>query len=361
MPEPSGDLLLVANQQQSTLDFVDASTLERFHTLTGLVDQPHEMAWDGRRRLVYVAHTYRSGGYREGKPKAHEISVVDPDRREVVDVIDIGPFEAPHDVHHDPAADLVYAGVEAGEAGNGLVVVDAASRRVIDHIPVDAPNTHWFCLSPDGTRAYLAHKDAQELSVVDLLERRQVARITAPGGAEEIDCSPDGRHVYAAAPTMRLVMNVAQGRLAKAAPASGLPRPHLLKLDAASGTELGRLEFDDYLAAVRAGPDGRVLVSEFRLPAADAAPDGPIRGRLHVVDGATMTLLASVVTDELPFTSRFSTDGTTAFVANVKTGTVTVVDLGTHEVRATVMNRPAPAGTLAGTHGLCVVPGRAGT
>lgn len=352
----SGDVLMVSSQFGCTLDFFDATTLEKLTTVPDLVAQPHEMVYDAGRRLAYLAHTYRAGAYGEGKPKAHEISVIDADAREVVDVIDLAPHEAPHDIEYDPATDLIYTGVESGDAGNGIVIVDAGTREVVGTIPLQARNAHWMCLTPDGSKAYVAHKEAPVLSVADLRARRQLGEIASPGGAEEIDCSPDGRFVFAATPMMSLVINVSQGRLNKATPPAGTPSPRLLKIDTATDEIVGQLDFDEYLSALRVAPDGRVVVTEFRFPEPGTTPDGPVPGRVHVVDPESLRLLASVEVEELPFTTRFSADGGTAFVANLKTGSVSVVDLTSYRVVATLDNNIGPG--FGGTHGMCLVPGR---
>lgn len=151
-------------------------------------------------------------------------------------------------------------------------------------------------------------------------------------------------------------MDVAHGSLGKAPVPPEVPRPHLLKIDTSTDESVGRLEFDDYLAALRVGPDGLVLASEFRFPGPDDGP-GPVHGRVHVVDGATMRLLGSVDVDSLPFTTRLSPDGATAYVANVGTGTVSVIDVASRTLRATLENQRSDA-VLAGTHGMCVVPAR---
>lgn len=354
----TGDVLMVASQFGCTLDFFDATTLEKLHTVPDLVAQPHEMAYDAGRRLAYLAHTYRAGAYGEGKPKAHEISVIDADARAVVDVIDTSPYEAPHDVEFDAAADLIYAGVESGGAGNGIVVIDAGTREIVGTVGLRARNAHWMTLTPDGAKAYVAHKEAPVLSVADLRSRRQLGEIPSPGGAEEIDCSPDGRFVFAATPMMSLVINVSQGQLNKATPPEGTPSPRLLKIDTRTDEIVGQLEFDEYLSALRVAPDGRVLVTEFRFPDPGTAPDGPVRGRVHVVDPESLELLASVTADELPFTVRFSGDGGTAFVANLKTGSVSVLDLASYAVVATLDNNIGPG--FGGTHGMCLVPAKDG-
>lgn len=349
-----GDVLMVASQFGRKLDFFDTTTLDKLDTLPDLIAQPHEMAWDGGRRLAYLAHTYRAGAYGEGRPRAHEISVIDPDARKIVDVIDIHPYLAPHDVEFDPATDLIYTGVESQDGRNGIVVIDAVTREIVADIALRARNAHWLCITPDGAKAYVTHKEAAFISVVDLRERRQLGEIPCPAGAEELDCSPDGRFVFAATPMMSLVINVSQGQLNKATPPAGTPTPRLLKIATSTDEVVGQLDFDEYLAALRIAPDGRVVVTEFRFPEPGTVPDGPVSGRVHVVDPDSLELLASILVDELPFTTRFSTDGGTAYVANLKTGSVSVIDLGTYRVTATLDNNIGPA--FGGSHGMCVVP-----
>jgi DNA-binding beta-propeller fold protein YncE len=349
-------VLMVSSQFAQHLDFFDARSWEHLARVEGLIAQPHEIAWDAGRRLAYLTHTYRAGAYGEGKPKAHELSVIDPDARAVVDVIDIAPYQAPHDVEFDAATDRIYTGVELGDGRNGIVVIDAATRAVVGNIPLQAPNAHWMCLTPDGAKAYVAHKEAPVISVVDLHAGRQVGEIASPGGAEEIDCSPDGRFVFAATPMMTLAINVSQGSLTKRTPPPGTPTPRLLKIDTEHDEVVGRFETDEYLSALRVAPDGRVLVTEFWFPAPDAVDPGPVPGRLDVVDPGSMTLQAAIELDELPFTVRVSPDSSTAYVANLKTGSVSVVDLAEHTVRARLDNNIGP--TFGGSHGMCLVPPR---
>src|SRR5215471_16093729 len=125
---PDSYVLAVANTNACAMDFFDTATGERIACLRDLVLQPHEIWPDHQRRLIYVVSTYRSGGY--GSPyKSHEVSVVSMDSHEVVDVIDISPFIAPHDIEYCPARNLIYAGVERSDGDdNGLVVIDPEQR-----------------------------------------------------------------------------------------------------------------------------------------------------------------------------------------------------------------------------------------
>jgi DNA-binding beta-propeller fold protein YncE len=349
-----GPILMVASQFGQKLDFFDAVTLEKLQTIEGLIAQPHEIAWDPNRRLAYLTHTYRAGGYGEDKGAAHELSVIDPDARAIVDVIDIAPYQGPHDIEFDPIADLIYTGVERVDGRNGIVIVDPATREVVGDIPLEARNAHWLTLSPGGERAYVSHKEAPAITVVDLHARRELARIPSAGGAEEIDCSPDGRHVFVAAPTMSLENNVSIGQLNKATPPPGTPDPRVLKIDTERNEVVGRIDFTEYVSALRVAPDGRVIVSEMRFPEPGQPSAGPVDGRVHVIDPDRMELLATITGEDLPFTVRCSPDSRTAYIANLKTGSVTVLDLDTYQVLATLDNNIGPG--FGGTHGLCYVP-----
>jgi DNA-binding beta-propeller fold protein YncE len=350
-------VMIAVSQFACKLHFFDVDTLERLATIEDLVAQPHEVAWDPVRRLAYLSHTYRAGAYGEGKPKAHELSVIDPDRREVVDVIDISPYMGPHDVEFDPAADLIYTGVELVDGRNGIVIINPKTRTVEGAIALDAPNAHWLCITPDGARAYVTHKDEPQISVVDLRERRQIGAIPSAGGAEEIDVSPDGRYVFAAAPMMSLVVNVSRGQLNKRTPPPGTPTPRVLKIDTVTDTVVDEITFHEYVSAIRVAPDGRVIVSEMRFPDPGAPAAPPIAGNIYVIDPGSMTLLATVRGEELPFTIRCTPDSASAFVANLKTGSVTVIDLSTYGVRDVLDVNVGPA--FGGSHGLCYVPAAA--
>jgi DNA-binding beta-propeller fold protein YncE len=181
-----------------------------------------------------------------------------------------------------------------------------------------------------------------------------VAVIPSPGGAEEIDVAPDGRYAFAAAPMMSLTINVSRGQLAKRTPAPGTPSPRVLKIDTTTNTVVDQTEFTEYVSAIRVAPDGRVIVSEMQFPEPDAQSRGPVNGRIHVINPDTMQLLATIPGQELPFTVRCNPESTVAFVANLKTGSVTVVNLDDYSVVATLDNNVGPG--FGGSHGLCYVP-----
>jgi YVTN family beta-propeller protein len=353
----SGARLAVATTH-GHLDLYDVETHQPVARVDGLLAQPHELAWDAHRRLLYLTHTYRSGGYGEGADQepSHEVSVIDPDTAEVVDVIDTSPYLAPHDVEIDPEYDLLYLSIEDRGGHNGIVVVDLATRKVVGNVPLPEANSHWMALAPDGRTALAAHKEAESISVVDLDAREVVASIPCPGGAEEIDVSPDGRFAYVATPLMAVEVNVAQGALNRRPVREGDPRPRVLKIDVESREVVGALELDEVLCALTVAPDGDLLVGEVLFPDPDDPAATPRDGRVLRVDTATMTVRASYPTQDFPFTTRCTPDGATAYVANLKSGTVTVIDLLEDRVVATLDHHTGTG--FGGTHGLAYVPAR---
>ena len=134
----------------------------------------------------------------------------------------------------------------------------------------------------------------------------------------------------------------------------GVPLPRLLKIDLSNNEIVGQLDFDEFISAVRVVPDGRVIVTEMRFPEPGSAATGPICGRIHIVDPDAMKILTTLGADELPFTTRCSDDSSHAFVSNLKTGSVTVVDLSTYEIAAILDNNMGHG--FGGTHGICFIP-----
>jgi DNA-binding beta-propeller fold protein YncE len=347
-------LVLVASMTARKLDFFDAETFEKLATIDDLIATPHEIALDPGRRLAYIAHPYRSGGYSSNGPKAHEISVIDIEQRRLVSVIDIHPYVAPHDIAFDSINDLIYVGVERQDGRNGLVGVDPVSRRVAVNIATEAPNSHWISLTPDGRKAYIAHKEAPFVSVLDLIEGRLASTIGLPGGTEEIDCSPDGMEVFVVTPHVRPLAPDANRQAINASDTSP-PGTRVVKIDTLSDQVIGEVDLsgvvDGTVFALCVSSAGLVAACEWAFPKESNL--GPTPGRIFIIDGRTMTFVGSILGDEQPFTTRFSPDGAIAYVANAGTGSVSVVDMATRSTVARLDNNMG--GDFGGTHGLCYV------
>jgi YVTN family beta-propeller protein len=335
-------VLAVANTFYESIDLFDFATGELLATVSGLLAQPHELAADTDNRRLFVSHTYRHGAYGTGAEPGHEISVLDVDARAVFDVIDIRPFVAPHGVQYRASTGLVYAGVERSDAGNGVLLVDADQRTIVDHIPTDAPNTHWVAVTADGRRGYASHKDAPFISVLDLHARKAVATVPLSGGAEELDLSVDDRYLYVVTPHQTTPAQADH------------PPSRLVKIDTDTLNVVAEVPLQPANSAVRAGHAGAIYVSRMTPT---GRPFGSAPGALHVIDGTTMTLRATIPLDRESFTIREAPDGRTVCVSNGASDTVSVVDVETLDVIRTLTvtrqdETPLPFG---GTHGLAFV------
>jgi DNA-binding beta-propeller fold protein YncE len=333
-------LLAAASVTHELVDFFDYSSGEKRGTLRNLIAQPHELTVDNATRRLYLAHTYRNGPYDSGAIPGHEISIIDVDSMSVIDVIDIHPFIAPHDVEYNPATGLLFASVERNSAGNGVVVIDPQTSSVIDNIPTSPRNAHWLAVPESGSVCVVSHKEAPMISVLDLSSRKVVGAVDLPGGAEEVDISPDGRWIFAATPH-------------QTAPAPETHSPsRLVKIDASTLEVVGDIELPSANSALRVGNHGNVYVSQM-TPVWGKMGDS--RGALHIVDSDSMSLTASVQLDLESFTIREAPDGATVCVANLVSGTINVVDLAESRVIRTLECSRDKESPLGGTHGLSFV------
>ncbi|WP_232667416.1 YncE family protein [Pseudonocardia sp. TRM90224] len=317
------DVLAVVSQSGPTITFFDAHDHTRLAVLE-LPAEPHELLFDPTRRLLYATITYAGGYYGANTGRRHEVVVIDPDRRVVVDTLDLSPEHAPHGMSLDQTRGLLYVSVEEREdVSGGVVVVDTANRAAIARIDTGAPGPHWFVSTPDGTRGFATNKEAPFVSVVDLVERRMVDRV-AVQRSEGAAPTPDGKQVVVAAP------------------------PGLLVLDATTGRPVHEVRIDGDVLPVHTTASGDVLAGELRRQSGSLVP-----GRLHVHEAGSYALRGTVDVGRFPLTITSSPDGRRAYLSAVMDSTVTVVDLERLEVLDTLTVERAGE---PGAHGLAYIP-----
>ncbi|MFD9357132.1 YncE family protein [Streptomyces sp. NPDC060031] len=341
MTENMQDVLAVASQSGPTITFFDAVDFRRLGVLE-VPNEPHELCFDLVRRRLYATITYRSGYYHANGGRAHELVVIDPDRRRIVDIVDLAPERAPHGIAMDPSGELLWVSVEAHGAEEGaLVALDADTLKPVRRLSVAAPGPHWFTLTPDGSRAYSANKEAPFVSVVDIGSGAVADRIEVPG-SEGIAASRDGRFVYVAAP---------KGDFAVAGP---VPDAGVRVVDTATGALVRTHRTNGLVFPVHVTATDLVLAGELRMRAGRSALGVHEPGLLHVYgkDGAER---GCVEVGAFPLTITSSPDGRYGYVAAVWSSTVTVVDLERVEAVATLhVDRAGEPGA----HGLAYIPAR---
>src|SRR5260370_4580914 len=80
-------------------------------------------------------------------------------------------------------------------AEDGIAVVDLGQRKVIARLP-GGPDPESFDLSRDGKLLFVSNEDASALSVVEIASARIVKTVKVGAQPEGVTVSPDGRFVY---------------------------------------------------------------------------------------------------------------------------------------------------------------------
>ncbi|MEW2436608.1 YncE family protein [Streptomyces caniferus] len=338
-----GDVLAVVSQSGPTVSFFDAATDRQLGTLE-VPAEPHELCFDPTQRLLWCATAYHSGYYHANSGRRTELTVIDPDTRRIVEVVDLAPEHGPHGLALDTARRRLYVSVEgSADRPGGVVVIDTETRRPLGRIDTDAPGPHWFAIDPAGRTGYATNKEAPFVSVVDLERGVLTAKAEVPG-SEGLAVSADGTHLFVASPYAGSFSATAEER-----PATGIR-----VIDAMTASVVDTLPTEDIVLPVHLTSTGKLLAGEVRTapdPASRLGRHAP--GRLTVFSADTRKQLGAVEVGHFPLTTTSSPDGRTAYVSCVASSTVDIIDLETLEglARLDIAKLGEP-----GAHGLAYVP-----
>jgi DNA-binding beta-propeller fold protein YncE len=287
--------LFLVDKLGAHVRFLDPVTMQERSNLK-LLANPHDFVFSPDHRRAYVP-IYGSGVYGQNPDPRRHLYVIDVARRAVAKVIDLSPYKAPHGIQMAPDGTLWVT----AELDRKIVHVDPERGRVIEAIDADG-SAHWIAILPDGSKMYVANKaDRLFVSVIDLKAKKIVARIPMPKGTQGISASPDGRRVIA--------MDLAE--------------PVMAVIDTTSDQVVERIRLQGQSdAAYKAyySPDGKYLLTM-------------AGSMITIFDAANLKGLQRVLkAGAFPMGIGFSSDGTTAVIANHGDGTVSVLDLATARI-----------------------------
>ncbi|MFD8983555.1 YncE family protein [Streptomyces sp. NPDC059564] len=334
-----GDVLAVVSQSGPTVSFFDAASDRLLGTLEVLAE-PHELCFDPTQRLLWCTSAYHSGYYHANGGRRTEVTVIDPDTRRIVEVVDLAPEHGPHGLALDAARGLLYVSVEgSADRPGGVVVVDTRTRKPLGRIDTDAPGPHWFAIDPAGKTGYATNKEAPFVSIVDLERGVLTGKAEVPG-SEGLAVSADGTHAFVAAPYFSVY---------EEHPVTGIR-----VVDAATARVVDTLPTRGVVLPVHLTSTGLLLAGEVCTtpdPGSRLGRQAP--GRLTVFCAGTRERLGEVEVGLFPLTITSSPDGRLAYVANVVSSTVDVIDLETLRplARLDIAKLGEP-----GAHGLAYVP-----
>lgn len=195
---------------------------------------------------------------------------------------------------------------------NRIALVNPATGEIV-RIDVN-PNTHGVGVLPDGSKAYAASFGAEEISVIDLGQKREVAKVNIGAKSHHIEISPDGRWAYITAADDTVAV-----------------------IDTRTDTLAATI-------AVKPGPMYTVFSPDGRFAYVTSMKGGVV----SVLDVEAQQVIKEIPVGKGPDHLAITPDGRFLYVANRNDGTVSVVDTQQGSVVATL-----PVGK--GPHGVAVV------
>src|SRR5215831_12659939 len=215
-----------------------------------------------------------------------------------------------------PASTLAQNAYIRNSGANTVSVIATATNTVVGSpIPVGAA-PFGVAVTPDGTKAYVAHDSTPgAVSVIDIATNMVVgSQIPVSAPAVVVAVAPDGSKVYVTT-----------------AIRAGRGTGGVSVIEAATNTVIATIFLDRVNDGVAVTPDGRKVYVA-------ANPSGHI-GRpanVSVVDAATNAVIATVPVGFSPFGVAVTADGSKVYVASSGSNTVSVIDAATNAVIATV-------------------------
>jgi DNA-binding beta-propeller fold protein YncE len=293
----SAQTLLVVNQNDSTVSFVDPNSgtqVAVFEENTPGV-HAHEAATslDGKTANFPI---YGSTGV--GKPgiNGHEMLVVDVASRKIINHVDFGHEVRPHFPIMDPVTHMLYVSTELD---NAITVIDPKTLKIVGKIPTGSEQSHMFILSHDSKRAYTANVGPGTVSVLDVPRRKTIAVIPISGNTQRISISNDDKWVFTADQT----------------------KPQLAVIDTSTNKVKTWIPLSGTAYGTAPTKDGKSLLVTI-----------PGKAQIAVVDLATMKVARTIDVQPTPQEVLVRPDGKMAYVSCDKSAKVAVIDLDTMSV-----------------------------
>jgi DNA-binding beta-propeller fold protein YncE len=169
----SSGTLLVANQKDHTLSFIDAATVKQTFALQEDRITGHEVTTSPDGRTAYLP-IYGDAGVGRAGTDGHEMLVIDIPSRKITGTVDFGHGVRPHLPVYDTHRNVLYVSTELDQA---ITAIDPKTLKILYKIPTGAPESHMFALSHDGRFAYTTNVGASSVSVLDLDTHKTLAII----------------------------------------------------------------------------------------------------------------------------------------------------------------------------------------
>ena len=247
---------------------------------------------------------------------SNDIAFMDIKTRKMVGKTFLGNNVNPHMVMMSPDGRYVVTG---GTRANKAYIIDARTLELVKVVPVDIAPEH-LSFSPDGRWYYQGNPQGDSISVIDMVSLTKIK--TVPGFKEPLNVTflPDGSKAYVGNYGAHWVgvIDVRRHELLKKIQIAEMPG--VAKLDPAK--YLGDIKGINIAAATN---DGRYLY----------AADGDL-GVVGKIDPREDRIVKVIRVGQNPWRIYMSHDGKYAITPNNGDQTISIIDLQTDKVAATL-------------------------
>ncbi len=255
---------------------------------------------------------------------SNDIAFMDIKTKKLVGKTFLGNNVNPHMVMMSPDGRYVVTG---GTRANKAYIIDARTLELVKVVPVDIAPEH-LSFSPDGRWYYQGNPEGDSISVIDMVSLTKIK--TIPGFREPLNVTflPDGSKAYVGNYGAHWigVIDVRRHELLKKIQVAEMPG--VAKLDPAK--YLGEIKGINIAAATN---DGRYLY----------AADGDL-GVVGKIDPREDKVIKAIRVGQNPWRIYMSHDGKYAITPNNGDQTISIIDLQTDKVAATLEAGPDMTG-----------------
>jgi DNA-binding beta-propeller fold protein YncE len=190
----AADALLAANQGEASLSIFDPHTGAELGKVAEENITGHEVAASADGKVAYVP-IYGNSSVGEPGSAGQELVAIDIASRKIINRLDFGHPVRPHCVVFNPRDGMLYVTTELDHT---VTIVDPQTLHIVGTIPTGQSESHMLALSHDGHFGYVSNVGPGTVSVLDLKTRKLITIIPISAKTERISISADDRLVFAA-------------------------------------------------------------------------------------------------------------------------------------------------------------------
>lgn len=316
-PVPESGFVYTADERGHSISAIDLSSGWVKTIATRIAPHNVQVSRDGRLLLVVGeavgdAKGVEGGHAGMGGAERGELLIFDTAAMSANGATKVKVGNDPAHVVIDAQSKLMYV---TNSMDNNLSVVDLRQKKIVATIATGRM-PHGLRMSPDGRELYVASVDSNSVSVIDVARSDEVARIPVGKAPVQVGFTPDGRRAYV---SLRDENSVAV-------------------IDTAQRKKIATVAVGRNPIQVFATPDGRYVYVANQ--GTEANPDSTV----SVIDTADNTVVSTIETGKGAHGVVVSDDGRRAFVTNIAGDSVSVIDTATRVVTGTIKVGKGPNG-----------------